>query len=168
MSISSEISRIEGNIADSYTAAAAKGAAMPETQNSANLPRTIQSIPAPDDYVVEEGTSGIWTYRKWASGAAECFGKSSFNLTLNTRWAEPIYYNSGGAQKESLPSGLFTSVDTCIFNVSGATGTDCWACNASGEPLSTSQTCGIYLVKVNSTSTQRTYYVSWHVTGRWD
>jgi hypothetical protein len=26
------------------------------------------------DFVVEYGTSGIWTYRKWASGIAECWG----------------------------------------------------------------------------------------------
>ena len=25
------------------------------------------------DYVVEEGTSGSWTYRKWNSGTAECW-----------------------------------------------------------------------------------------------
>lgn len=26
------------------------------------------------DMVVEEGTSGIWTYRKWSNGTAECWG----------------------------------------------------------------------------------------------
>lgn len=26
------------------------------------------------DLVVEQGTSGIWTYRKWSSGIAECWG----------------------------------------------------------------------------------------------
>ena len=26
------------------------------------------------DYVVEEGTYGLWTYRKWCSGACECWG----------------------------------------------------------------------------------------------
>lgn len=34
------------------------------------------------DYVVEQGTSGIWTYRKWASGVAECWTtKVSVTLT---------------------------------------------------------------------------------------
>ena len=28
-----------------------------------------------NDYIVEQGTSGIWTYRKWASGIAECWGR---------------------------------------------------------------------------------------------
>lgn len=26
------------------------------------------------DYIVEQGISGIWTYRKWNSGIAECWG----------------------------------------------------------------------------------------------
>ncbi len=32
---------------------------------------SVQS--AKEDYVVAQGTSGIWTYRKWASGMAECW-----------------------------------------------------------------------------------------------
>lgn len=31
------------------------------------------------DYVVEQGTSGIWTYRKWNSGIAECW-VSEYNV----------------------------------------------------------------------------------------
>ena len=33
------------------------------------------------DYVVEQGTEGIWTYRKWDSGIAECWGTWSGSLT---------------------------------------------------------------------------------------
>lgn len=33
------------------------------------------------DYVVEWGTSGIWTYRKWNSGIAECWSKKANSLT---------------------------------------------------------------------------------------
>ena len=28
-----------------------------------------------NDYVIEQGTEGIWTYRKWNSGLAECWGR---------------------------------------------------------------------------------------------
>ena len=45
MSIASEITRINNNIAAAYTAANGKGATMPGTQNSANLATTISSIP---------------------------------------------------------------------------------------------------------------------------
>ena len=44
MSIISEISRIQTNIANAYNAAEAKGATLPTTKNSENLPNTIASI----------------------------------------------------------------------------------------------------------------------------
>lgn len=44
MSIASEITRINGNIASAYTAASNKGATLPATQNSANLATCIASI----------------------------------------------------------------------------------------------------------------------------
>lgn len=37
------------------------------------------------DYVLEQGTSGIWTYRKWASGICEYWGKEQ-GFTLDTGW----------------------------------------------------------------------------------
>ena len=37
------------------------------------------------DYIVSQGTSGIWTYRKWNSGLAEYWGKEQ-NFTLVTGW----------------------------------------------------------------------------------
>ena len=33
------------------------------------------TIKAEADYIVEQGTSDIWTYRKWNSGITECWGK---------------------------------------------------------------------------------------------
>ena len=34
------------------------------------------------DYVIEQGTSGIWTYRKWNSGLAECWGEVVTNTAI--------------------------------------------------------------------------------------
>lgn len=36
------------------------------------------------DYIVSQGTSGIWTFRKWASGVAECWLESDLTLTGST------------------------------------------------------------------------------------
>lgn len=45
------------------------------------------------DYVVEENTNGIWTYRLWASGIAECWGRQQFNgITCNTPWGNGVGY----------------------------------------------------------------------------
>ncbi len=44
MSIASEITRINTNIANSYTAVSDKGGILPSVQNSNNLPNAIRSI----------------------------------------------------------------------------------------------------------------------------
>lgn len=46
MSISSEITRINSNIADAYDAISGKGGTLPTARNSANLPAAIASIPS--------------------------------------------------------------------------------------------------------------------------
>lgn len=38
------------------------------------------------DYIVEQGTSGIWTYRKWNSGIAECWGRAG-NNSIPSGWS---------------------------------------------------------------------------------
>lgn len=50
MSITSEIERIQGNIADTYDALEAKGATMPATENSANLASTVATVPDKNKY----------------------------------------------------------------------------------------------------------------------
>ena len=45
------------------------------------------------DYIVSHGTSGIWTYRKWASGVAECWLESELTLTGST----PVANMNGSA-----------------------------------------------------------------------
>lgn len=54
------------------------------------------------DFVVEQGTSGIWYYRKWNSGIAECWGREQ-GLTLSSGWCRgaalpfrPIDWNGYG------------------------------------------------------------------------
>ena len=39
------------------------------------------------DYVVEQGVSGMWTYRKWNSGIAECWGTSPEVTVASSQWS---------------------------------------------------------------------------------
>lgn len=71
------------------------------------------------DYVVAQGTDGIWTYRKWNSGVAECWGSSTINYNINctTQQAQGVYTDSTFKDASaSLPSGLFTSVSFATAN----------------------------------------------------
>lgn len=59
------------------------------------------------DYVVAQGTSGIWTYRKWNSGISECWNTSTLTTT-GTFWAD-IMGGHGFYVSYNFPSGLFIS-----------------------------------------------------------
>ena len=71
------------------------------------------------DYVVEQGKSGIWTYRKWNSGIAECWTTSTLNTT-GTFWAN-IMGGHGFYVNYNFPSGLFSSKP--VISGNGRTGT---------------------------------------------
>ena len=63
------------------------------------------------DFVIEQGTSGIWEYRKWYSGKVECWGKWAIGMYINNAWGTSLYYTKLDAH--SFPSGLFTSAPKC-------------------------------------------------------
>ena len=60
-------------------------------------PEELKSDLPYGDYVVEQGASGIWTYRKWYSGIAECWLSTEQSLTC--------------AAPKSLMGGYYSSVD---------------------------------------------------------
>ena len=85
------------------------------------------------DFVIEEGTSGDWTYRKWFSGVAECWGK--FQASITSWSAEGALYKGMGTGAQITPyypSSLFVaapelqasphsaSIDTIGVEMSGA------------------------------------------------
>lgn len=93
--------------------------------------------------VVEEGTSGIWTYRKWSNGIAECWGKftRSSSLAASSHVAiggalpslfinnAPIATGCGGGQAQPNAFLAYTNV----YGSSGAYGIDCYIRNNGGS-----------------------------------
>lgn len=66
-----------------------------------------------NDYIVEEGTSGIWTYRKWASGIAECWCAEQQESSANPTGSEGnVWWR--GRDAILFPSGLFISIPNCV------------------------------------------------------
>ena len=87
------------------------------TTNKDNLVNAINELSV--DYIVEQGTSGIWSYRKWNSGLAECWTTSTLNTT-GTFWAN-IVGGHGFYVNYNFPSGLFSSKP--VISGNGRTGT---------------------------------------------
>lgn len=65
------------------TAAIAKGNSISDSNSAATTvaDELANSVSKAKDYVVEQGVEGIWTYVKWASGRAECYGSMEVSLT---------------------------------------------------------------------------------------
>ena len=64
------------------------------------------------DYIIEQGISGVWTYRKWNSGVKECWCGliETGKLTMSQVSSSGIYVSN--SKSISLPSGLFTQAPT--------------------------------------------------------
>lgn len=63
------------------------------------------------DFVIEQGTSGAWTYRKWYNGTAECWGTLNGTLSPYTSINGFSAYEGG----VSFPSNLFTASPNVQF-----------------------------------------------------
>lgn len=71
--------------------------------------KVMQMPAAIADYVVEQGKNGTWTYRKWESGVAECWGAYTVSLESMDTGISGV---SGRSGKITLPSGLFSGKPT--------------------------------------------------------
>lgn len=65
------------------------------------------------DFVVQQGTSGNWYYRKWNSGRAECWGNIPINTAITSSIGS-LYY--AAIENIAFPSGLFINKPLVFAN----------------------------------------------------
>lgn len=117
------------------------------------------------DYVVDQGTSGIWSYRKWASGHAECWGSTSVTRTFTNAWGS--LYVCSPTTAIAYP---FTFVERPNETATARTSSPaCWLySDSSGKGLNTTTQSGIYAAARPTTVTSEcTLYIDFIVKGRW-
>lgn len=112
------------------------------------------------DFVVEQGTSGIWTYRKWNSGIAECWGRYSGSIAVNVAAAAYGGYRSNQITVP-LPSGLFTAAPRVVGTFTSAQGI--WLNNMAGTTASNV----LFYLSSGTSYTAATRYVDIHAFGNW-
>lgn len=110
------------------------------------------------DYIVEQGTDGIWTYRKWASGIAECWGK--------TEVASYTYAANGGSKAviEYVPSGLFIS-NPIMVETRGYISTN--VRTITGFSYCDTSYAQTYLINNDTSAKTQGGGVYWNIRGRW-
>ena len=111
------------------------------------------------DFIVETGTSGIWTYRKWSSGITECWTTSPIESGTHKMTANGNLYTSA-EHAYSFPSNLFNgkpNLSMCVQQLGGMWG------KTGG---STSKTTAIVqFLRTNSTTDSIQFNMS--AIGRW-
>lgn len=112
------------------------------------------------DYVIEQGTSGIWTYRKWESGIAECWGTHSATASVTTAWGYTFY---GSVDMPNFPS-IFIATPSRQATLSTPGGYAWLVPNSSN--LSSTSPGGMYIFSGTSVSSV-SCTISVHAIGRW-
>lgn len=116
------------------------------------------------DYIVEQGTSGIWTYRKWNSGIAECWGTYSWTVTSWSAWGN--LYESNNSYV-NYPTGLFSSkpivqiVPNCDNGAIGAASVEVWTGHTA------IRTPNFNFIRGNTGTTNTTGAVNIYARGNW-
>lgn len=110
------------------------------------------------DRVIEQGASGVWTYRKWNNGTAECWG------TLNGTLAPYTTINGFAAYEGGVnfPANLFVAVPNVQFQPYIGNG---FAIPARGVISTAAQCKWVALSNVNAANT--TVKIDVFAIGKW-
>lgn len=121
-----------------------------------------------NDFVVAQGRSGIWTYRKWRNGFAECWCTTSNKVATNTKWGN-VYYSKSLQGGYALP---FTFIETGDFQdapqgfVDIQTPGGNYSFQISNRCTTTAAPKGYVMCPVQQTSAIDTYF-TYYIRGRW-
>lgn len=111
---------------------------------------------------IEKGTSGIWTYKKYADGTAECWGKTNITAYINTAWGG-IYSSGNTIIYVDYPTNLFTSspIETANYDCASSI----MPCYIS-SPTAT-KTRGYQFARGSRADAQQTITIEIHAIGNW-
>lgn len=126
------------------------------TYNVANEITTLRDSVS-HDYIVEQGTSGIWFYRKWNSGLAEFWGGKELSGTGSvTAPAINFPFRLTNLLYKSA-SAIYSSGQKGVFIMSG-----------TGASISLIDT-GVYVIKqdITDNNTTTVAFIQYNVKGLW-
>ena len=123
----------------------------------------LQQTDEPEvDYIVESGVNGIWTYQKWKSGIAKCWGTRSVSTRLQ-RASEESTFAYAGTSSVSYPFTFKnTPTETATIQSYGVVA---WLASSY---VNTKSASGSYtIISPNEQLTQSSYNISIQVEGFW-
>ena len=112
-------------------------------------------------FIVESGTSGIWSYHKYSDGTCELWGRKTIkNLAISTSLGS-WYRSNSGQPFGSYPFSVYNSSITTGFESTNGQSALTWA----STPSSTTDPYNVYLIRPTSSS-GASGILSIHVRGK--
>ncbi|HIT33630.1 MAG TPA: hypothetical protein IAC31_03260 [Candidatus Faecousia intestinigallinarum] len=112
------------------------------------------------DCIAAQGTSGIWTWRKWSSGIAECWGSTTFTTAITNSWGSMYEADTVGSVAYPFP---FTDRPLEFVSIHDGVGK---LMETTGRP-STVQSAVYFLVRPTAYETPKEYTISFFIMGKW-
>ena len=113
------------------------------------------------DYIVAQGESGIWKYRKWSSGRAECWGKRKEKVNITTAWGT-LYY--GTMSFIAFPF-VFAEAPACV--VTTEYGDDAKSAFIASNGYATTEYTPTVMLCRPTSQAEQSCTVVYHAYGRW-
>ena len=132
--------------------------------NTYNMGDYLGSASA-DDYVVSEGSSGIWKYRLWNSGVAECFGAQDVSgVACNVAFGSATgWYRSSDISIDSYPVSFISAPNVLYTYNSSIIGRGAFIWPAEVESISGPARANLCRPGSNTVSGS----IVIHAVGRW-
>lgn len=120
--------------------------------------------------IIESGTSGIWTYRKWSDGIAECWGTSSGTANISTQWYQSTEYTSETIGENYPTAFTFTGIPKLQATLRPTTtGGASWLFSeTTGDGKTPTPTyTGVFKIARPTQATSVGYLIDWYAIGTW-
>lgn len=115
------------------------------------------------DYVIDQGTSGVWKYTRWASGKVEAVGRVTVSTAVSSAWGS--IYASGPLYDTAVPFPFtFSSVPYVTACLDG-NGAGAWLIASGSSSGATTSSVGLYEICRGTSSTAKAYVVIFNVVG---
>lgn len=133
------------------------------------LKSILQRLGVIADYVVEQGESGIWTYKKWASGYCELVGRRDVTF-VSGNWVAFGNQYYAGIDGRDFPFILVELYDSDInaWSESGyiAVKGSLYLSSSDKHP-SNSRTGSFCIVRPTKVASSIVYHLTYRVIGKW-
>ena len=114
------------------------------------------------DYIVAYGKSGIWTYQKWYSGIAKCWGTLELNASVQSVFEEVALFYDSSMKQVSYPFS-FKEIPSETATLQSPGGV-VWL---SGRKTNEKKKTGAYSLISPDKQKAATYKITLHAEGFW-